>query len=63
MFFQLQIDDEIEKHMELLMEIQENPLDIDAVVARRRKEFTSDFFRHLNILQDALDSLNDRDGR
>ncbi|XP_009391923.3 uncharacterized protein At4g37920 isoform X1 [Musa acuminata AAA Group] len=56
------IDDEIEKHMELLMEIQENPLDIDAVVARRRKEFTSDFFRHLNILQDALDSLNDRDG-
>ncbi|RWV86595.1 hypothetical protein GW17_00051496 [Ensete ventricosum] len=57
------IDDEIEKHMELLMEIQENPLDIDAVVARRRKEFTGDFFHHLNILQDALDSLDERDGR
>ncbi|WOK95232.1 hypothetical protein Cni_G03939 [Canna indica] len=56
------IDDEIENHMELLKEIQENPLDINAIVAKRRKDFTGDFFRHLNLLQDALDSLDDRDG-
>lgn len=57
-----QIDDEVDKHMELLKEIQENPLDINAIVAQRRNEFTGDFFHHLNILQESLDSLEDRDG-
>ncbi|KAG6530278.1 uncharacterized protein At4g37920-like [Zingiber officinale] len=56
------IDHEVDNHMELLKEIQENPLDINAIVAQRRNEFTSDFFHHLNILQESLDSLEDRDG-
>lgn len=58
----MQIDDEIEDHMELLKEIQESPLDINAVVARRRKDFTGEFFRHLNVLSDSFDNLEDRDG-
>ncbi|XP_077224829.1 uncharacterized protein At4g37920-like [Tasmannia lanceolata] len=55
------IDDEMERHSELLKEIQESPTDINAVVARRRKDFTEDFFRHLTILSDTYDSLEDRD--
>lgn len=55
------IDDEIENHMELLKELQESPLDINAVVARRRKDFTGEFFHHLSVLSDSLDSLEDRD--
>ncbi|KAJ6816239.1 uncharacterized protein M6B38_331455 [Iris pallida] len=55
------IDDEIEKHADLLTEIRDNPLDFNAVIARRRKDFTGEFFRHLNILSDTHDSLEDRD--
>ncbi|KAH7684130.1 hypothetical protein IHE45_05G225900 [Dioscorea alata] len=55
------IDDEIERHMDLLKEIQDNPLDINAVVARRRKDFTGEFFHHLTALSDTYDSLEDRD--
>ncbi|XP_020250539.1 uncharacterized protein At4g37920, chloroplastic isoform X2 [Asparagus officinalis] len=55
------IDDEIEKHTNLLQEIQDNPTDLNAVVARRRKDFTAEFFRHLNVLADAYDQLEDKD--
>lgn len=55
------IDDEIEKHTNLLQEIQENPMDFNAVVARRRKDFTGEFFRHLHVLSDTYDNLEDRD--
>ncbi|KAL5988405.1 hypothetical protein ACLOJK_036169 [Asimina triloba] len=55
------IDDEIESHTNLLKEIQENPTDLNAVVAKRRKDFTGEFFRHLNILSETYDSQEDRD--
>lgn len=58
----LQIDEEMERHSELLKEIQDSPSDINAVVARRRKDFTGEFFRHLNLLSETFDSLEDRDG-
>ncbi|CAD6246534.1 unnamed protein product [Miscanthus lutarioriparius] len=56
------IDDEIEKHMELFTELRENPADINAIVARRRKDFTGEFFRHLNFLVNAYNGLDERDG-
>ncbi|XP_039837822.1 uncharacterized protein At4g37920-like isoform X2 [Panicum virgatum] len=56
------IDDEIEKHMELFTEIRDNPADINAIVARRRKDFTGEFFRHLNFLVNAYNGLDERDG-
>ncbi|XP_062195728.1 uncharacterized protein At4g37920 isoform X2 [Phragmites australis] len=56
------IDDEIEKHMGLFTELRENPTDINAVVARRRKDFTGEFFRHLNFLLNAYNGLDERDG-
>ncbi|XP_066353386.1 uncharacterized protein At4g37920-like [Miscanthus floridulus] len=56
------IDDEIEKHMELFTELRENPADINAIVARRRKDFTGEFFRHLNFIVNAYNGLDERDG-
>lgn len=58
----MQIDDEMERHSELLKEIEDSPLDINAIVARRRKDFTEEFFRHLTLLSETYDSLEDRDG-
>ncbi|KAK6125381.1 hypothetical protein DH2020_040877 [Rehmannia glutinosa] len=55
------IDDEMEKHAELLKQIQDNPMDINAIVATRRRDFTGDFFRHLTLLSETYDSLEDRD--
>ncbi|PKA58658.1 Uncharacterized protein AXF42_Ash008945 [Apostasia shenzhenica] len=55
------IDDEVEKHIDLLKEIQDTPMDLNAVVARRRQDFTGEFFRFLNELSDTYDSLDERD--
>jgi hypothetical protein len=58
----LQIDDEMEGHSELLKEIQDNPTDTNAIVTRRRKDFTGEFFSYLDLLSQTYDSLEDRDG-
>ncbi|EYU45440.1 hypothetical protein MIMGU_mgv1a022615mg, partial [Erythranthe guttata] len=42
--------------------IQDSPMDINAIVAKRRRDFTGDFFRHLTLLSETYDSLEDRDG-
>lgn len=55
------IDDEMESHSELLKEIQDSPTDINAVVTRRRKDFTGEFFSHLALISETYDSLEDRD--
>ncbi|XP_051127474.1 uncharacterized protein At4g37920 [Andrographis paniculata] len=56
------IDDEMEKHAELFKEVQDNPLDINAIVTKRRREFTGEFFRYLTLLSETYDCLEDRDG-
>jgi hypothetical protein len=48
--------------MELFTELRENPTDINAVVARRRKDFTGEFFCNLNYLVNAYNGLDERDG-
>lgn len=58
----MQIDDEMERHSELLKEIQDSPSDINAIVTRRREDFTGEFFRHLTLLSETFDTLEDRDG-
>ncbi|KAK6923229.1 hypothetical protein RJ641_011533 [Dillenia turbinata] len=55
------IDDELERHTELLKVIEDNPTDINMIVTRRREDFTGEFFRHLNLLSETYDSLEDRD--
>ncbi|KAH0900528.1 hypothetical protein HID58_040031 [Brassica napus] len=56
------IDEEMEKHNDLLKEIQENPTDINAIAAKRRRDFTGEFFRYVALLSETLDGLEDRDG-
>ncbi|KAL2621116.1 hypothetical protein R1flu_001321 [Riccia fluitans] len=48
-----QVDDDMMRHDDLLAEVEKNPLNLDIVVAKRRKDFTSDFFQHLHTLCDA----------
>jgi len=52
----------MEKHNDLLKEIQENPTDINAIAAKRRRDFTGEFFRYVTLLSETLDGLEDRDG-
>lgn len=59
----MQIDDEMDRHCELLKEIQDSPTDINAIITRRRKDFTDEFFHHLNLVSETCDSLEDRDGK
>lgn len=58
----MQIDDEMERHSELLKEIQDSPTDINAIITRRRKDFTDEFFRYLALVSETYDGLEDRDG-
>ncbi|TYJ14157.1 hypothetical protein E1A91_A10G099000v1 [Gossypium mustelinum] len=55
------IDDEMDRHCELLKEIQDSPTDINAIITRRRKDFTDEFFQYLNLVSETCDSLEDRD--
>ncbi|KAK6258750.1 hypothetical protein SCA6_013224 [Theobroma cacao] len=56
------IDDEMERHSELLKEIQDSPTDINAIITRRRKDLTDEFFRYLALVSETYDGLEDRDG-
>nr|GMC66236.1 uncharacterized protein At4g37920, chloroplastic [Ipomoea batatas] len=55
------IDDEMDRHEDLLKEIQDSPRDVNAIVTKRRKDFTGEFFRYLTLLSETYDSLEDRD--
>ncbi|GAB2232016.1 hypothetical protein Drorol1_Dr00011036 [Drosera rotundifolia] len=56
------IDEEMERHTDLLGEIQDNPTDLNSIVTKRRKDFTGEFFQHLALLSETYDSLEDCDG-
>lgn len=55
------IDEEMEVHTDLLKEIQDCPTDINAIVTRRHKDFSGAFFRHLTLVSETYDSLEDKD--
>ncbi|CAI9272426.1 unnamed protein product [Lactuca saligna] len=55
------VDEEMEKHSELLKQIEDSPMDINAIVTKRRKDFTGEFFRYLTVVQETHDNLEDRD--
>lgn len=48
-----EIDDDVQRHGELLKVIEESPTEISAIVARRRKDFTKDFFMHLQTVAES----------
>lgn len=57
----MKMDEEMERHDDLLKEVQQHPMDINTVVADRRKDFTGEFFNYLTLLSDTCYSLEDRD--
>lgn len=52
----------MEIHAELLKQIEDSPMDINAIVTKRRRDFTGEFFRYLSVVQETHDRLEDRDG-
>ena len=53
----------MQRHNKLLDKIIESPLELDAIVARYREEFTGGFFQHLHVLTEACkDDLDKREG-
>ncbi|XP_068638273.1 uncharacterized protein At4g37920-like [Aristolochia californica] len=48
-----EIDEDVQKHNELLEMIKGAPSEINSVVARRRKDFTKEFFMHLHNVTEA----------
>ncbi|KAH7445750.1 hypothetical protein KP509_01G022600 [Ceratopteris richardii] len=48
-----EVDDDMERHNELFSFAKANETDIYTVVTRRRKDFTLDFFQHLELLYQA----------
>lgn len=50
-------------HNKLLAMVKESLLELDAIVARYREDFTGDFFQHLHILTEACkDDFDKREG-
>ncbi|KAL8232155.1 hypothetical protein R6Q57_001933, partial [Mikania cordata] len=49
----IQVDVEMETHAELLKQIEDSPMDINAIVTRRLKDFAWTFFLLLGLEQDA----------
>eukprot|EP00897_Mesotaenium_endlicherianum_P001529 jgi/Mesen1/1403/ME000130S00491 len=47
------VDDEMVRHNELLAAVEQTPQELDAIVARRRRDFTTSFFYHIKTLVDA----------
>ncbi|WOL09328.1 hypothetical protein Cni_G18081 [Canna indica] len=48
-----EIDDDVQRHDELLQVIKEASDEIDAIVAKRRKDFTREFFVHLHTVTES----------
>ncbi|XXG79047.1 hypothetical protein AAC387_Pa09g0202 [Persea americana] len=48
-----EVDDDVQRHNELLEVIRGAETDISAVVARRRKDFTKEFFIHLHTVAES----------
>ncbi|KAG9451624.1 hypothetical protein H6P81_011589 [Aristolochia fimbriata] len=56
-----EIDEDVQKHNELLEVIKSAPSEISSVLARRRKDFTKEFFIHLhNVAQSYFDNPSEQ---
>lgn len=53
----------MQRHNKTLDMVRESLLDLDAIVARHREDFTGDFFQHLHLLTEACqDDFDRREG-
>ncbi|KAJ4788776.1 endoribonuclease E-like protein [Rhynchospora pubera] len=56
------VDDDVKRHNELIEVIKRDPLEIMAIVARRRKDFTVEFFVHVrDVAESYYENLEERD--
>jgi hypothetical protein len=56
-----EIDDDVQRHNELFMVIKSSPQNINEVVAKRRKDFTKEFFTHVyTVAQSYHDDPDER---
>lgn len=59
----LQIDEELQRHNELILMIKENPSEISEIVSRSRRDFTREFFMHLHTLaESSVNNLETQNG-
>lgn len=49
----LQVDEDVQRHNELLEVVKRAPSEINEVVARRRKDFTKEFFLHVHTVAES----------
>lgn len=49
----LQVDEDVQRHNELLGVVRLAPSEISDIVARRRKDFTKEFFVHLHTVAES----------
>ena len=58
-----QVDEDVQRHSELLEVIKGAPSEINEIVARRRKDFTKEFFEHLyTVAASHDDNTTEQDG-
>lgn len=48
-----QVDEDVQRHNELLQVVKNAPSEIGDIVARRRKDFTKEFFMHLHAVAES----------
>lgn len=49
-----EIDEDIQRHNELLGMLRDSPSQVDEIVARRRKDFTKEFFVHVHTVAESF---------
>lgn len=49
----LQIDEDVQRHNELLKVVRGAPSEISEIVSRRRKDFTQEFFVHVHTVAES----------
>lgn len=60
----IQIDEDMQRHNELLEVIKASPSEISEIVARRRKDFTKEFFVHLHTVAESYyDNPTEQNGK
>ncbi|KAL6179787.1 hypothetical protein ACLB2K_046458 [Fragaria x ananassa] len=58
-----EIDEDVQRHNELLKVVRGAPSDISDIVARRRKDFTKEFFVHLHTVSESYyENLEEQNG-
>lgn len=59
-----QIDEDVQRHNELLEVVRRDPSGITEIVSKRRKDFTEEFFVHLHAVAESYyDNKEEQDGR